>query len=348
MTTRILKAASSASSPTAIPGFPIGSEFRVNTYTTGRQDEPVVTLGGDVVFAWSSEQDPDGSRGIYAQRHQRPVAARGPPGLHGRIAGTVNGGEEGRAVPVSHPDASGRASALAVLCGTPRGLRAQPGPEFRVNTYTTGAQRRPAVGNHGDDFVVAWESEAQDGDQSGIFARSYNPSGGPLGPEFQVDAYTTSAQHSPSIGGANSLSVIAWQSEGQDGSLAGIHARQSAPPGRRAASSGSTVTARPARSRPPWTRRPRATSWSSGPASARTEAITESSRSATPSTGPRRAPVPRQHLHHRFSGPSGGGHGAGRRVVRCALGRRGPRRFPPVSSANGTSPREPPSAPSSR
>jgi hypothetical protein len=116
--------------------------------------------------------------------------------------------------------------ALAVLCGTPRGLRAQPGPEFRVNTYTTGVQRRPAVGNHGDDFVVTWESEAQDGDQSGVFARSYNPSGGPLGTEFQVNTYTTSAQHSPSIGGSNNLAVIAWQSEGQDGNLAGIHARQ--------------------------------------------------------------------------------------------------------------------------
>src|SRR5437870_4478490 len=116
--------------------------------------------------------------------------------------------------------------ALAVLCGTPRGLRAQPGPEFRVNTYTTGAQRRPAIDNLGQDFVVAWESDGQDGDQSGIFARIYSPFGNPVGPEFQVNTYTTSAQHAPSVGGASSFSVIAWQSEGQDGDLAGIYARR--------------------------------------------------------------------------------------------------------------------------
>ena len=73
--------------------------------------------------------------------------------------------------------------------------------------------------------MVAWESDGQDGDQSGIFARSYTPFGVP-GPEFQVNTYTTSAQHAPSVGGANSFSVIAWQSEGQDGDLAGIYARR--------------------------------------------------------------------------------------------------------------------------
>jgi hypothetical protein len=113
-----------------------------------------------------------------------------------------------------------------LLCGTARTLRAQPGPEFRVNTYTTGAQRSPALDKQGDNFVVAWESDGQDGDVSGIFARSFTQPGVPLGPEFQVNSYTTSAQHAAAVGGGNSFAVIAWRSEGQDGDQGGIYARR--------------------------------------------------------------------------------------------------------------------------
>jgi hypothetical protein len=116
--------------------------------------------------------------------------------------------------------------ALTLFCGTARTLRAQPGPEFRVNTYTTGAQRSPAIDKQGDNFVVAWESDGQDGDLSGIFARSLLPTGVPLGPEFQVNTYTTAAQHVASVGGTNGFSVVAWQSEGQDGDQGGIYARR--------------------------------------------------------------------------------------------------------------------------
>jgi hypothetical protein len=116
--------------------------------------------------------------------------------------------------------------AVTLLCGTARTLQAQPGPEFRVNTHTTGAQRSPALDRQGDNFVVAWESDGQDGDLSGIFARSFTQPGVPLGPEFQVNSYTTSAQHAAAVGGSNVFAVIAWQSEGQDGDQGGIYARR--------------------------------------------------------------------------------------------------------------------------
>jgi hypothetical protein len=46
-----------------------GAPTHVNTYTTGAQSEPVIALGGpDYLFvAWTSEQDSDGSVGVYAQ-----------------------------------------------------------------------------------------------------------------------------------------------------------------------------------------------------------------------------------------------------------------------------------------
>ena len=48
--------------------------------------------------------------------------------------------------------------------------------EFQVNTYTTVDQTDPsiAIDNNGD-FVIAWQSDGQDGDGHGIFAQRYQP-----------------------------------------------------------------------------------------------------------------------------------------------------------------------------
>ncbi|HKC24315.1 MAG TPA: hypothetical protein VKF32_06215, partial [Thermoanaerobaculia bacterium] len=77
---------------------------------------------------------------------------------------------------------------------------ARLGGEFRVNTYTTGTQRRPRVdadllGN----LVVVWQSDAQDGSGEGIFGQLYAASGAPLGAEFRVNAVTTFPQTSPAV-----------------------------------------------------------------------------------------------------------------------------------------------------
>jgi hypothetical protein len=52
------------------------------------------------------------------------------------------------------------------------------GVEFRVNSYTTNHQQVPAVAAAGNDqFVVAWESAAQDGGSRGIFGQRFGFSG---------------------------------------------------------------------------------------------------------------------------------------------------------------------------
>ena len=69
------------------------------------------------------------------------------------------------------------------------------GPEFRVNTYTTGYQHDPAVASDSSgNFVVVWTSDGQDGSGNGVFGQRYDSSGAPLGPEFRVNTYTTDAQ----------------------------------------------------------------------------------------------------------------------------------------------------------
>ena len=48
------------------------------------------------------------------------------------------------------------------------------GEEFQVNTYFSSAQDHPAVAmDEKGNFVITWESEGQDGDGMGVFAKMY-------------------------------------------------------------------------------------------------------------------------------------------------------------------------------
>jgi hypothetical protein len=50
------------------------------------------------------------------------------------------------------------------------------GPEFRINTYTTGGQILSAVASDSSgNFVVVWESYIQDGSDWGVFGQRYAP-----------------------------------------------------------------------------------------------------------------------------------------------------------------------------
>ena len=94
------------------------------------------------------------------------------------------------------------------------------GPEFRVNTYTTGNQYRPAVASDASgDFVVVWDSCAQDGSGLGAFGQRYASSGAPLGPEFRVNTYTTGDQALSAVASdAGGNFVVAWASRQDPGS----------------------------------------------------------------------------------------------------------------------------------
>jgi hypothetical protein len=66
------------------------------------------------------------------------------------------------------------AAGLAGACVAPAGAQAI-GPEFRVNSYTTGTQYRPSVAASADGrFVVTWHSYLQDGSGAGVFGRRFH------------------------------------------------------------------------------------------------------------------------------------------------------------------------------
>ena len=67
------------------------------------------------------------------------------------------------------------------------------GGEFRVNTTTAQDQINPSVAVDGaGDFVIAWQSQGQDGGGWGVYAQRYDATGAALGGEFRVN--TTTAQ----------------------------------------------------------------------------------------------------------------------------------------------------------
>ncbi|MCA9174993.1 MAG: Ig-like domain-containing protein [Planctomycetales bacterium] len=100
---------------------------------------------------------------------------------------------------------------------------------FLVNTgYTTDDQTNPTVAVAADGtFLVAWQSQGEDGDGDGIFAQRYLADGTPNGIAFQVNTESAGDQSLPTAAMDNAgNAIIAWQSEDQDTDGSGIYARR--------------------------------------------------------------------------------------------------------------------------
>jgi hypothetical protein len=130
--------------------------------------------------------------------------------------------------------AAGGGGSLTFGIGT---LKAR-GPEFAVNSFTTNRQIRnaTAMDRHGN-FLIAWDSRTQDGNDYGAYAKRYNAAGvelpraaglpAGLGDEFRINEFTSSGQTSPSVAvDDNGNTVIVWSSSGQDGSSLGVYAQR--------------------------------------------------------------------------------------------------------------------------
>lgn len=99
------------------------------------------------------------------------------------------------------------------------------GKETLINTTTTNNQQRPAVDMNIDgNYVVAWESQNQDGDGYGVYAAVYDNTGAVTTSEFLVNTTTDNDQRFPDVAMSSSGEfVIVWQSYGEDGDNWGIY-----------------------------------------------------------------------------------------------------------------------------
>jgi hypothetical protein len=91
-----------------------------------------------------------------------------------------------------------------------------------VNSTTGNSQQNADVATDATgNYVVVWQSELQDGDGWGIYARRFDASGSPLANEFLVNTTTDYNQTEPRIAMDDAGNfVITWASEGQDGDSA--------------------------------------------------------------------------------------------------------------------------------
>jgi hypothetical protein len=213
-----------------------GSEFRVNTYTTGPQGDPSVAMDsdGDFVISWnSSAYQYTGPRGIYAQRYNNSGVAQGSEfrvntfsTINQRFTSVAMDSDGDFVICWSNPNLLG--SGYDIYAQRYNNSGVAQGSEFRVNTYTSLQQKSPSVAMDSDgNFVICWSSQYQDGYRDGIYAQRYSNTGTVLGPEFRVNTYTNSYQFAPSVAiDSDGDFVISWTSDDQDGSSSGIYSQR--------------------------------------------------------------------------------------------------------------------------
>jgi hypothetical protein len=200
----------------AASGAAVGPEFQVNTAAAAYELFPAVAVApsGDFLVVWyrSTGIAPPGPWNVIARRFDSSGVPLGPEfrvnttpytAYWQGFGGSVAADPAGSFLVVWTKDSQG---------GDVYGQRyaasgAPVGTEFRVNTYTTGLQSRPAVASDlFGNFIVAWDSGS-----AGVFGQRFESTGSPLGPEFRTNSYTTGLHSDPAIavdGGGNF--VITW------------------------------------------------------------------------------------------------------------------------------------------
>jgi hypothetical protein len=212
-----------------------GPEFKVNTYTTNQQQTPSIAMDnhGNFVITWQSQSQDGSSYGVYAQRYNAAGVAQGSEyqintyTTDQQKSSSIAMDNHGDFV-ISWESYGQDGNNNGVYAQRYNALGIAQGSEFKVNTYTTSAQRFPKIAKDSQgDFVISWQSYLQDGSKYGIYAQRYNASGVVQGSEFKVNTYTTSYQISPSIAmDSQGDFVISWMSKYQDGSLYGVYAQR--------------------------------------------------------------------------------------------------------------------------
>lgn len=108
---------------------------------------------------------------------------------------------------------------------------AKVGPEMPVNTFTSGVQRAPqVVADPQGGFLVLWNSEEQDGDGNGVYARRFAAEGFWDGGEFRVSSTIKGDQivsGQPVVFTTPDEFFVTWTDvDGRDGFASGVYAQK--------------------------------------------------------------------------------------------------------------------------
>ncbi len=187
---------------------------------------------GDFVVAWDA---PDATGlGVFAQRYSvHTPAAGGQLPVNSetddtqRFPTVASDADGDFVVTWSSENQDGEMSGIFAQRYNAAGQR--QGNEFQVNTEFAKNQIRSSVAMDPDgDFVIVWESFAQDGDGYGIYGKRFNAAGQPQGSEFLISETTDMNQERPIVAmDAAGNFVIVWEDDGDlDGDGEGVFARR--------------------------------------------------------------------------------------------------------------------------
>jgi len=212
-----------------------GGEFAVNTFTTSTQEAPSAGMdsAGNFVIVWMSFAGDGSGFGISGQRFS---TAGAPLGGEFVVNTTTSGNQMSPSVAMAlggefvvvwqSPDQDGDQEGIFARRYDSSGNPLSS--EIPVNTYTTDRQFRASVDiEPTGGFVVAWQSEGQDGNGSGVFARRFDALGAPISGELALSAYTTADQRSPRVAATEDGGFLAvWDGAGPGGSTNQTWARR--------------------------------------------------------------------------------------------------------------------------
>jgi len=208
----------------------VGAEFRVNTGTTATDYAPTVAVqaAGGFIVTWTSYvgggPSPDGSgTAVLARRYDAAGIAAGAE----FVVNTATFGYQNFSYVAAGPGGSfvvawqsdpGDGDAYGVFAQRFDAAGGRLGAEFRVNSYTTGAQFSYGLSFAADGrFVVAWGGP--DGMASGVFVSRFSATGARLGADLQANASTLGVQVQPGVAADDNFNfVVAWTDSNANGS----------------------------------------------------------------------------------------------------------------------------------
>ncbi|MBK8918090.1 MAG: hypothetical protein IPM73_08615 [Betaproteobacteria bacterium] len=218
-------------------GVAVGPEFRVNTSTTGSQNEPTVAglSDGGFVVVWTDTNGLDGnSYGVYSQRYDAAGVALGGEAL----VNTFTAGTQYQPSVASYGGgyvvswtSNGNVGGSGYDVYTQRfnNLGVKVGPEGRVNTTVSSTQADSDVAARADgSHVVVWVDQGgADGNSYGVYAQRHDTAGNKLGAETLVNTETAGAQYEATVAMLSDNGfVVVWRSDNQDGSSAGVYGQR--------------------------------------------------------------------------------------------------------------------------
>ena len=215
------------------------AEFQINQYTSGTQSNEmnnpsIATNGSNYLVTWWSDGQDGSGNGVYG-------ALVAPDGTilnsdillntyttnSQRWSSVASDGTNYFATWETYGQDSSTYSIYGQLIDGTTG--AKIGNEFPVYSSSSGyLQAVPSITYNSVDneYIVAWQSEPQDGSGYGLYAQRFSQAGAKIGGEVQLNNYTTNSQNSPQVAFDGSQYLITWHDQQQDGNLSGIFGRR--------------------------------------------------------------------------------------------------------------------------